>query len=174
MLLLVGMAALGGVVTLLALSTDGRDPAWWKWLEPVTGVLTLAVAGAVWWGELKQDHDASIPKKLTVRFFNGGVEVMRCERAYLADEADIRAWAQQLGRQMNDNKDLSYFPDLRVTLPRQPTPDSDGAFMEYQAEITLRSLPPYLEARRNAGFAQPYVHWKHPDFADARTGRETQ
>jgi hypothetical protein len=100
------------VILLVAITfTNGNTP-WWNWLEPLTGTTTLAVAIAVWLGELKQDWENALPKRLTVSFFYRDQEYMRCEKAYLAGEADIRAWGQQLGLQMAGSKMLSLNPSI--------------------------------------------------------------
>ena len=96
----------------VAVDYDNGTVGWWGWLEPVVGVTTLAVALAVWMGELRQDWENSLPKRLTVSFQYQGKEYMRCEQAYLAGEADIRAWGQQLGSQMAGTPFLRFQPNI--------------------------------------------------------------
>lgn len=92
---------------------DGKlNTDWWSWMEPLTGLTTLAVAVLVWFGELKQDWYNSLPKRLTVKFvykFSKGYRiVLHCANAYLPGEGDIRAWGQQLGQQMADGEYLKF------------------------------------------------------------------
>lgn len=86
----------------------------WGWLEPLTGIATLLVAIGVWWGEVKQDMENALPKRLNVRFLFEGKEIMRCDQAYLAGESDIRAWGQQIGRQLVGGI-LDFAPDILQT-----------------------------------------------------------
>ncbi|MDP8079325.1 hypothetical protein [Phocoenobacter skyensis] len=53
-----------------------------------------------------------LPKKLTAYFMFEGKCVMSCHRFDLANEADIRAWGQQAGKQMNNETFLKF--DLRI------------------------------------------------------------
>lgn len=95
---------------LIAQGVDGKfqdGKHWWQglnwfadWLDPLIGVGVLLVAISVWLGELNQDWQESLEKRLTVRFHFDGKEIMRCEEAYLASEGDIRSWGQQIGAQM--------------------------------------------------------------------------
>ncbi len=43
----------------------------WAWLEPVLGAATLAVAVAIWLGELREEHERTLPKRLTAVFEYG-------------------------------------------------------------------------------------------------------
>lgn len=89
--------------------------AWPRWDAALT-LATLAVAVMVWVVEVRQDWERSLPVFLTVEFARGEQVALRCERAPLIDEPP-RAWAQQIGRQMNDGKDLIFDPFPEVTAP---------------------------------------------------------
>lgn len=131
------------VVSMLVAGTyENNSISWWNWLEPVTGTTTLAVALAVWLGELKQDWENSLPKRLTVVFLYQGRECMRCEEAYLAGESDIRAWGQQLGSQMAGTPHLRFQPSICQEQGRATTdPETGESFMFYRVVFTLSSLP---------------------------------
>jgi hypothetical protein len=114
---LVALAALSVVAAWIFLNrtSEGKlNIDFWLWMEPLTGLTTLAVAGLVWFGELKQDWYNSLPKRLTVQFvykFSDGYRmVLQCTEAYLTGEDDIRAWGQQVGQQMADRELLMFQP----------------------------------------------------------------
>ena len=115
---------------------------WWNWLDPVVGVTTLAVAMVVWMGELRQDWENSLPKRLTVSFQYQGREYMRCEQAYLAGESDIRAWGQQLGSQMAGTPFLRFQPNI-IQQPGKICRDSHtgACYKHYFVTFFLTHLP---------------------------------
>lgn len=139
----------------------------WSVIERVLSLVTLAVAVVIWWGEQQEAWERSLPKRLTVSFvFNESgrsIEVMRCEKAYLAGEADIRAWGQQLGSQMALDH-LQFFPNYQQeSLP--PKRDEDGRFYkDYRLTIQLREFPKQISQAGNP----PYVLWTAPEFSDSR------
>lgn len=152
------------VATFLVLLTySNGSVGWWNWLEPVVGVGTLGVALAVWLGELRQDWENSLLKRLTVNFLYQGREYMRCEGAYLAGEADIRAWGQQLGSQMAGSPLLRFQPNI-LQQPGTVTRDryTGSHYMHYRVTFFLTQLPhPHrdssgeiLNARELAFFTQ--------------------
>lgn len=123
---------------------DGPGWVWWERLSDAAGPATLVVAMAIWVGELHQDWTASLPKRLTVRFLHGGRTVMSCEDAYLAGEADIRQWGQQIGRQMNGNENLAFSPFLRQPPPVVRKTRDDRLSRCYLVEFELEHLPSRL------------------------------
>jgi hypothetical protein len=114
---------------------------WNNW-EPVLGITTLFVALSVWFGEIFQDWDNSLPKRMTVRFIHVNEDtgeekvIMKCEEAYLAGESDIRAWGQQLGRQMANNELLNF-----ETCIQEPPKRINGEYKLYNVTIPLTLLP---------------------------------
>ena len=139
---------------------------WWGYAEPISGVLTLALAGIIWLGQLGDRWLASLPKELTVAFSFEGRLVMRCERAYLASEADIRAWAQQLGSQMASKDEeaparLSMRPDVRQDPAKVAR--LDGRYvLSYTVHYNLRSIPKNVQPLFERG---GHVEWKRPDYS---------
>lgn len=89
---------------------------WWaRGFEPLFGALTLLVAIAVWFGELRQDWIASLPKRLDVLFLYEGSPLMVCEHADLSSEADIRPLGQQIGLQLAGEQRLNFkAPSVRM------------------------------------------------------------
>lgn len=81
----------------------------WAWFDPMLTLGTLGAALLVWLGEARQDWEQGLDQQITVEFNKDGKSIYRCERAPLIDEPP-RAWAQQIGRQMNGGKDLEFWP----------------------------------------------------------------
>lgn len=82
---------------------------WADNVDPYFSIAVLIVALTLWFGEFHQDWRQSLPCLLTVVFVFKDREVMRCENAALASEADMRALGQTIGSQMIDNKTLTFF-----------------------------------------------------------------
>lgn len=137
-----------GAILLLALAIQPWISTpwvnWWGWLEPITGIATLVIAIFVWWEEIGRNWEESLPKKLTVSFYYKDWLVMRCEEAYLASVSDIRAWAQQLGRQMASNQGLEFEPFI---IQRKGVVDETKSFKLYCADYTLTKLPEAYQDR---------------------------
>lgn len=88
---------------------------WEKSIGTISSIATFFIAIFLWFNDLSRDWKESLEKRLFVdfQFKNSAGDIqtaMRCEGAYLAGEADIRAWGQQIGRQMNDQKNLEFKP----------------------------------------------------------------
>ena len=167
-LLVIGLVVLA-LVSFIVLPVCGGTGhvGWWTYAEPISGVLTLALAGFIWVGQLDDRWRASLPKELTVAFYFEGHLVMRCERAYLPSEADIRAWAQQLGSQMATKKTderaarFSFRPDIRQEPPTVAW--LDGRYvLSYAVCYNLRSVPDNLKELFGRG---GHVEWTRPDYS---------
>jgi hypothetical protein len=121
----------------------------WQILEPITGIATLGVALVVLLGENQQEWESSLPKRLTVNFLYDGKYVMRCEKAYLAAEGDIRAWGQQLGRQMVALENLMFKSQIEQLPPtleiEQRTVNEENIWIKtYEVSFSLSKLPAAL------------------------------
>lgn len=93
---------------------------------------------------------------------------MRCNRADLVNEADIRALGQQLGSQMaNGYRDLKFrAPSVKPT-GGEVAHDSNGAsFLDYTVTFELTELPPDVRAYE-------CVTWNPPFEALERMPRTT-
>lgn len=172
---LVPFLAVGAVVILVLsfLPTPGWELSWWQWVEPITGIATLFIAIAVWWGEMREEAEEALPKRLTVEFYYEDPElspdenkkpVMKCVQAYLADKADIRAWGQQIGAQMAQDTMLKFYPDIEQDEGCIKRGQDGRKFKEYTARFRLRNLPAELAKMRDGtdGYEKrerPYVLW---------------
>ena len=91
-----------------------RIDAWWTMFDRVGTFTTLAVAIAVWWGEIRQEWELQLPTRLFVYFLLDRREksdhppkeelVAACLGANLSNESDSRALGQQIGAQLLDTK----------------------------------------------------------------------
>ena len=113
-----------GVIGFLVWYLLAHEPqnieAWLTFVERIALVLTLLAAFLLWLRELDKDWEDSLPKRLTVKFTmsDPNKPLMECHEAYLAHEADIRNWGQQIGQQMNKQKRLSFDPNMQTENPQ--------------------------------------------------------
>jgi hypothetical protein len=132
------------------------------------GFGTFLVAIAIWFGELNQGWENSLPKRLTVEFLYKGQRLMLCEEAYLAGESDIRAWGQQIGAQMSRVRNLKFLPFIKQEPGRIKETRDGQAYKLYEVKFTLTELPEKRPANKND--AEPegpvftedmneYLHW---------------
>jgi hypothetical protein len=131
------------IIALVALRIIQPRPAdWWDWIEPLISLLTLGFAFFIWLGQLRRAWEEYLPNRLTVHFYYQGREVMRCEKAHLANESDIRALGQQIGMQMAGGQMLSFLaPRVEISPPET---DSTERYTHYTARFYLRELPTAL------------------------------
>lgn len=135
------------LVYLIASNNDSiSEFEWWTFfLDPLLGIMTLAVALFVWWSEMNQEWEDKLPKLLTVEFRHEGKAVMVCENAYLAGESDIRQWAQQIGRQMNHGGNLSFSPFMDGHENAKGPEEINGKWYKgYHIVFYLEELPQKL------------------------------
>ena len=133
---------------------------WWQWMDAICGVATLAVAIIVWWGELTENWEHNLPKRLRVVFLFENQPVLICEDAPLMIEADLRALAQQIGRQMNDGKDLTLRPFIEPLSPHIDQDAIGGPVRRYEIRMTLKELPASLAERRKSDPSAARKVWR--------------
>ncbi|MCF6355146.1 MAG: hypothetical protein L3J26_08620 [Candidatus Polarisedimenticolaceae bacterium] len=140
---------------------------WTDNVDPLLGTGTFIVACAVWYGEKRENWKESLPKKLTVFFMykkpshpdTAPREVMRCECAELASEADMRALAQQIGNQMNDNVYLKFnAAKLKPHGGDIKKDEHQKIFREFFITIEVRELPSTVVSIQK----NELLLWKHP------------
>ncbi len=115
---ILGMAVLIASI-LWIVNTNTKDfdlwniERWWNaWGDPFIGLSTFLVAIVIWLTNIAIDWENRLDKKLTVTYKYGDKEVVKCKKAYLAHEGDIRNWGQTLGRlavgNSSDDRDYSF------------------------------------------------------------------
>lgn len=120
-------------------------------LNGVTAAFTFAtfvVAVLVWWGEVKEDWEEGLPKRLTVVFLFKSLPAMVCEDAMLVAEGDIRAMAQQLGAQIVGDRSLVIDPFLTVKEPQLLYTD-EGWIKRFEIHMPLGELPQKISNKRD-------------------------
>jgi hypothetical protein len=144
------VSALLFLVILAGLSVAGVDmftagKFWTDYLDPFVGMAVLIVALALWFGEVRQDWRNSLPRRLSVVFRyrgdNGDREVMRCVRAGLASEADVRALAQQIGAQMVAGQLDFRAPNVKQSGGNVEVAEDGDVYRHHVVTLELRKLP---------------------------------
>lgn len=118
-------------------------PHLWEWFERMFAYITFLVAIMLWWGQKRAEWIDYLPNRLTVSFLFEGREVMRCEKAHLSNESDIRALSQAIGMQMNNGCQLKFIPAKVEIEPYEL--DKKNRYLHYRARIYLTELPPKLK-----------------------------
>lgn len=139
LLVLIMLSAFG-----IEMTTAGKF--WTDHVDPFVGMAVLTVALALWFGEIRQDWCASLPCRLTVVFRHGdGVEareVMRCERAGLSGEGEMRALGQQIGAQMVGERALDFCaPSVEYSGGHIEAASDGSLYRHFTVALRLRSLP---------------------------------
>jgi hypothetical protein len=142
---------------------------WEKSIGTISSIATFFIAIFLWFNDLSRDWKDSLEKRLFVDFNYKNLEgenrtAMRCEGAYLSGEADIRAWGQQIGRQMNDQRNLDFKP---TPIQREdiPTWDDDEKcfYKPYRMTVLLDSdsggLPTLNEKIRSKILKNQMLVW---------------
>lgn len=90
-----------GLATAAALryGSKGWDGVW-TFGDRVVTIVTLAVAIAVWFGEIREEWERRLPRKLFAFFLFNEQPVAVCLGAALSGEHDARQLGQQIGLQM--------------------------------------------------------------------------
>lgn len=88
-----------------------------EWLlnaQTILGMGTLLVALFVWHGEIEEDWENDLPKRLSVFFFWKGKPLIVCRYVWLAGSDEIRTWGQQVALQAQDAKPGESLNDLKL------------------------------------------------------------
>jgi hypothetical protein len=123
---------LNAIIVLVVIATILLQPNlgdfWEKSVGTISSIATFFIAIFLWFNDLSRDWKDSLEKRLFVDFnykdSNGVViTAMECLGASLSGESDIRAWGQQIGRQMNSNTGNLEFKPIPVQREGQPVFD---------------------------------------------------
>ncbi len=166
-----GQLALILAITILMsfLIALGNKEKWWdNLLDPAIGLGTFLFAIFVWYRDLAQNWENSLPKRLSVRFVFDGQLVLFCRNAQLASEADIRQWGQQIGSQMCNGENLNFRPffETRLGVPKR---DERGDFYKpYFLQIFLTELP----SRKNTELTEKVKEGHYLRWEQGRAGHQ--
>jgi hypothetical protein len=161
LIILVGLSVAG-----VDMSTAGKF--WTDYLDPFVGMAVLIIALALWFGETRQDWRNSLPRRLSVVFRycddKGDREVMRCVRAGLASEADVRALAQQIGAQMVAGQLDFRAPNVKQSGGNVEVAEDGDVYRHHVVTLELRKLPSAL-----ADLPKDHVLVWRPPFSEDPT-----
>jgi len=104
-----------------ALSSSGSPSTWIGWWINVQSLLgggTLMVALFVWYGEIREEWENRLPKRMSVFFLHDGWPAIVCRYVWLAGEGDLRAWGQQVAAQAAHQRLLNFYPNIKAQPPR--------------------------------------------------------
>jgi hypothetical protein len=90
---------------------------WWIRVQSILGFGTLLVATFVWHGEICEDWENALPKRMSVFFLHEGRPVIISRYIWLADEGDLRAWGQQVAAQAACERFLNFYPNVKAQNP---------------------------------------------------------
>ena len=121
------------------LQSKSPNEMWQSWIDPFLALSTIFIAAFIWWNEKRQDWENALPKKLDAYFKYQNKTVYQVKNAPLAGDDDIRQWGQQIGRQMNDDKNLS-FNGFKVEGPNRERDKAGKNIMRYALTIWLQQI----------------------------------
>lgn len=117
----------------------------WDWIDPVAGIMTFFTTLVIFGMQAYKNWEQSLEKRLNINYWYSGnndsrTPVAKVLGAYLSGENDIRAWAQQLGRQMMGNLDFDMNWD-DDTPPKILKMNKGKFFKQYEIDVYLTSNP---------------------------------
>jgi len=110
-------------------------------LDPFLSIATVFIAISIYYKQMFDDWEKSLPLKLTAHFVKGEKYIMTCYEAVLISEADIRNWTQQIGSQMNNGEYLQFKPFFKFDKRGEIITESDIAYKHYAVTYFLSYLP---------------------------------
>jgi hypothetical protein len=131
-----------------------------EWLlnaQTILGIGTLLVALFVWIGEIEEDWENKLPKRLSVFFFWEAKPFIVCRYVWLAGEDEIRTWGQQVGVQAQDAMPeekpsdlfLHFKPDVQTGNPELLVGPKGEAWKHYSICFRLTGLTKSLERTKD-------------------------
>ena len=113
---------------------------WWVYVQSLLGGGTLLVALFVWYGEIREDWENALPKRMSVFFLHQGLPVIICRYIWLAGEGDLRAWGQQVAAQAAGEHILIFYPNVRAEAPKLITWTNGNICRHYEICFELRDM----------------------------------
>ncbi|GAB4255882.1 MAG: hypothetical protein Kow0027_22780 [Saprospiraceae bacterium] len=121
----------------------------WKWIDPVSAIASFVITIAILYNQARESWEDDLEKRLSIEFVYGRDVIARVEDAYLAGESDIRAWSQQLGKQMMGEMKM----DMNWDEEKPKVIKAEGGYVKsYKVKIYLAENP--LEKESNDSFMQ--------------------
>jgi hypothetical protein len=107
--------------------------------------LTFIVALFVWLGEIREDWENDLPKRLSVFFFDKDKPRVVCRYAWLAGPDELRTWGQQVAKQAAGNEILDFSPNVEAQKPTKVVGPNGFLCMHYAVCFRLTKLNSYLK-----------------------------
>ena len=128
--------------------------------QSIFGLGTLIVALSVWWGEIQEDWEDELPRKLSVFFFEKEHALIVCRYAWLAGADEIRTWGQQIAFQAQPPAKtplkLDFGADVETKKPILLSGPRDEIWKHYSVCFRLTNLNETLKkyVAENRGFCR--------------------
>ena len=130
---------------------------WMLNAQTILSIGTLLVALFVWIGEIEENWENDLPKRLSVFFFWDAKPLIVSRYAWLSGEDEIRTWGQQLGVQAQDalpNEKLSdlylhFGPDVQSRSPELLVGPEGKPWKHYSICFRLTVLTKSLERTKD-------------------------
>jgi hypothetical protein len=120
---------------------------WAEWvnrLQSFLGIGTLFVALFVWYGEIRDDWEKDLSKRMSVFFFYDDQPFIVCRYVWLAGPDDLRAWGQQVASQAAGERYLDFSPDVEAQAPCLAVTPDGTVCSHYAVRFQLTKLPSSL------------------------------
>ena len=139
--------------TMMTSVSPSNWAGWLGNLQSYLAVGTFFVALFVWYGEIRDDWQNELPKRMSVFFFHAGDPVIVCRYVWLAGAEDLRAWGQQVAAQAVDNdRILKFGPDVKTQVPDLLIGLDGTVCKHYAVRFRLKELPSLLKDTRNCRY----------------------
>lgn len=136
----------------------------WEYIDPVAGIMTFVTTLAIFYVQGYQRWEDTLEKRLSVSYFapkkGNFMEIARVEKAYLAGDGDIRAWAQSLGGQIMGNLDFDLNWDEEKI---QTLQENKKWYKHYQLKIYLTTNPFESNNEKAERFKAEFKHFHHSE-----------
>lgn len=125
------------IYAIICWSAYDNEPIF-RFLDRILGIFTAILAVGIWYYELLERWENSLPKKLNAHFIYHGRIIASVYNAYLSNEGDIRAWGQHLGGHMVQKVILEKI--AKGDIPEEPMITKEGSpyFLQFYPYIKQR------------------------------------
>jgi hypothetical protein len=142
-------------------STSSHSPEsiieWLLNAQTILGIGTLLVALFVWIGEIEENWQNDLPKRLSLFFFWEAKPLIVCRYVWLAGEDEIRTWGQQVGVQAQDalpdekpsDSFLHFGPDVQTRKPELLVGPKGEVWKHYSICLRLTGLTKSLKRTKD-------------------------
>jgi hypothetical protein len=132
---------------------------WSKWLEPYLSVALIVIALFIWYNEQREEWLKSLPKRLNSSYWIKDIMIMESKNVVLINESDIRAWGQQIGAQMGNERQLSFELHFEIINPRKPIKIHGQKVLLYELKMFLKTPPSFIGLNKEAFDSSKTLKW---------------